>query len=105
MTTTLVVVYEPGSNFRVEPYMSRHVPLLRQHLGSIGLTGFRLLLGDGGDNKASYEAMALVDFESKEALGRMFTLPAEVAAVVHDVSYFSDKPPKMWQATPVEETQ
>jgi uncharacterized protein (TIGR02118 family) len=60
-----------GTEFDYDYYEENHLPLLTQRWGGAGLIGAEALRGttapDGGD--APYFAIALLRFESREAMG------------------------------------
>jgi len=77
---------QSGSRFDERYYLDKHIPLVRRHWEPMGLTDLRLLRGtstpDGG--QAPYRVMALLTFESGEALQK--------AAAAHGGEIFGDIP-------------
>jgi uncharacterized protein (TIGR02118 family) len=63
---------EPGGRFDEEYYLNRHIPLVRERWGPMGLTDIRLLRGIGTPDGASawYRVVALVSFDSSEELSQ-----------------------------------
>src|SRR3712207_3218523 len=77
---------QPGSRFDERYYLDTHIPLVHRRWDSMGLTDLRLLRGtntpDGGP--APYRVMALLTFESAEAL--------QQAGAAHGREIFGDIP-------------
>ncbi|MBD0270870.1 MAG: EthD family reductase [Acetobacteraceae bacterium] len=77
---------QAGSRFDERYYMDKHIPLVRQRWGAMGLTDLRVLRGtgtpDGGP--ASFRVMALLTFSSADALQK--------AAAAHGAELFGDIP-------------
>jgi uncharacterized protein (TIGR02118 family) len=82
-----------GSRFDERYYLGEHAALLQRCWGTMGLGGVRLLRGvgtpDGG--AAPYRVIALLTFESAEALQR--ALQAHGAEVLGDIPRFTDVQP------------
>ena len=81
---------QPGSRFDERYYLDKHIPLVRQRWEPMGLTDLRLLRGtntpDGG--AAPYRVMALLTFESAEALQK--ALAAHGRELFGDIPNFTD---------------
>ena len=77
---------QPGSRFDERYYLDTHIPMVRRRWEPMGLTELRLLRGtntpDGG--AAPYRVMALLTFESGEALQK--------ASAAHGAELFGDIP-------------
>ena len=76
----------PGTHFDEAYYMAKHIPLVRQRWGGMGLQEVRVLRGlpspDG--QAATYRIMALLTWDSAEAL--------QQAAKTHGKEIFGDIP-------------
>ncbi len=77
---------QPGTRFDERYYLDRHIPLVRERWGDMGLSDVRLLRGTGtptGD-AAPYRVIALLSFDSAEAL--------QQAGAAHGREIFGDIP-------------
>ncbi|ETS74084.1 hypothetical protein PFICI_13950 [Pestalotiopsis fici W106-1] len=94
----LNVAYPSGSDFNVEYYTSKHIPLAVEGWKAItsGLKDWKLYT-PLGDN-SPYAAVLEVTFESMEALVSVQTkAPAELQTKLkEDLVNYSTKPPSMW---------
>jgi len=63
---------QSSGQFDEDYYVNRHVPLVRERWGPMGLTDIRLLRGIGTPDGAlaPYRVVALVTFDSAEALSQ-----------------------------------
>ena len=93
----LSVMYpqQPGMRFDEGYYLKTHTPLLHERWGGMGLKGVRLLRGAGapGGGEATYRLVALLEFESQEAMGRC--LSAHGREIMGDIPNYTDIAPVM----------
>lgn len=91
------VVYpnRPGAKFDFDYYTSRHVPLIGERWGTMGLTGAQVLKGvaspDGG--APGHLLTAMLTFESLEAL--QSAVAAHGAEIIGDIANFTDLQPNI----------
>ncbi|KAF3014282.1 hypothetical protein G7054_g3425 [Neopestalotiopsis clavispora] len=93
----LNIAYPSGSNFNVEYYTTKHIPLAVEGWKPLGgLVNWKMYT-PLGDN-APYAAVLEVTFESMEALVNVQTkAPAELQTKLkEDLPNYSTKPPTMW---------
>jgi uncharacterized protein (TIGR02118 family) len=59
---------EPGSSFNQDYYLQKHIPLVKERWGPMGLEDVRLVRGVGtaDGNPAPYQVMALLSFRSMQ---------------------------------------
>jgi uncharacterized protein (TIGR02118 family) len=84
---------QPGTRFDERYYLDRHIPLVRERWGGMGLSDVRLLRGTGtptGD-AAPYRVIALLSFDSAEALQRASA--AHGREIFGDIPNFTDAKP------------
>jgi uncharacterized protein (TIGR02118 family) len=62
---------EPGSRFDVDYYLSKHIPLVRERWGGMGLEDVQVFKGKSaaGGGSAPYQMMALLRFRSLDDFG------------------------------------
>lgn len=76
----------PGTHFDETYYMAKHIPLVRDRWGALGLRDVRVLkaIGTPDGGVAPYRITALLTFDSTDALQR--------CAEVHGQEIFGDIP-------------
>ena len=89
-----------GAQFDEGYYLSKHIPLVRERWGGMGLQEVRVLRGlgtpDGG--AAPFRMMALLSFDSTDALKRCAT--AHGPEIFGDIPNFTDGKPVMQVSEP-----
>ena len=92
---TVLYPNQPGTKFDEGYYLQIHIPLVRKHWGPMGLQDIRLMRGlpgpDGGP--ATYRVIALLTFESAEALQKAGA--AHGKEIFGDIPNFTDAKPVM----------
>ncbi len=96
MSITVTVMYpnDPGSNFDMDYYLSDHVDLVQSKWGNMGLNGAKIVKGIGTpdpDTPAPYQVMAILDFESVDAL--QGAVEAHGEEVMGDIPNFTNVAP------------
>lgn len=93
MIVSVLYKIAPNDTFDLDYYMKKHIPLVEQLWGPLGLQDVKVLRGTGminGDLSA-YHLIALLDFKSADA----FSIAAEKhgAQVLGDVPNFTSGTP------------
>jgi uncharacterized protein (TIGR02118 family) len=84
---TVMYPNQEGSRFDMDYYTGTHLPMVAERWGPLGLKGATIVKGLGGPepgSPATYQVMALVEFESGEAF--------EKAVATHGEEIFADIP-------------
>lgn len=78
-TLSLFYPDRPGGHFDEDYYLTQHVPLVRKRWGPMGLNDIQLLRGVGtpDGSSAPYRVVALVSFNSAEAINRALASHSE----------------------------
>lgn len=82
-----------GARFDMAYYQEKHIPLVGERWGSMGLREAKVLQGVGapGGGAATYSVIALLTFESAETLGQ--AMARHGAEIVGDIANFTDVHP------------
>ena len=95
MSITVTVMYPntPGSNFDLDYYLTKHKELVGKTMGS-SITSMKVIKGLGTPDpeaSAPFQIMAIIEFESLEALHIAMT--EHSAEVMGDIPNFTDIKP------------
>ena len=84
---------QPGTRCDARYYLDRHIPLVLERWGGMGLSEFRLLrwMGTPAGGAAPYRVIALLSFDSAEALQR--AVAAHGAEIFADIPNFTEVQP------------
>lgn len=96
MAITVTVMYpnDPGSNFDMDYYLGNHVSMVQARWGNLGLTGAKVVKGvatPDPDTPAPFQVMAILDFESVDAL--QGAIEAHGEEVMGDIPNFTNVEP------------
>ncbi len=96
MSIIVTVLYPntPGSRFDMDYYLKNHFDLVQEKWGAHGLLGAQAIKGIGTadpDTPAPFQVIALVEFESMEAL--QGAMQAAGTSVHDDIVNFTDVEP------------
>ncbi|TKA32402.1 hypothetical protein B0A50_01508 [Salinomyces thailandicus] len=86
---TISVLYPAGTNFKMDYYMSTHMPLVQQKWGSYGLKSWKVVQMP---SEQPFCVMALLEFDSMASFQKAGAGP-EREDVMNDIKNFSDKEP------------
>lgn len=88
---TTTVLYPQGTNFKMDYYLSSHMPLVHKKLGPHGLTSWKVL---EFPPDAPYLVQATLEWESQDKFQAAAASP-EMKEVLDDVPNFADKQPTL----------
>ncbi len=91
---TVMYPNQEGSRFDKDYYLHKHIPLVRERFGPLGLLNVSLFSGIGGgapDAAATYQVMAHVTFDSLESFHQAASAHGE--EVFGDIPNFTDVEP------------
>ncbi len=89
MSATTTVLYPKGTNFKMDYYMSTHMPLVQKNWGSYGLKSWKVLQFD---NEQPYCVQATLEWNTADDFGKAAQGP-EAKEVLGDIPNFADKDP------------
>ncbi len=85
---------QAGSKFDMDYYTNTHLPLVAERWGPLGLKGATVVKGLAGPepgSPATYQVMALVEFETSEAFEKAVAAHGE--EIFGDIPNFTDTQP------------
>ncbi|KAK5136234.1 hypothetical protein LTR08_003841 [Meristemomyces frigidus] len=86
---TVTVLYSKGTDFNMDYYMSKHMPLVQSLWSQYGLTSWKVI--DFGKD-AEFCVQATLEFESMDSFQKAAG-SKEAGEVMGDVKNFADKNP------------
>ena len=96
IVVTVMYPEAEGASFDMDYYLNNHLKMVGEKWGGKGLKGARVLKGVAGGepgSKAPYRVMAVVDFESLEAL--QAAIGADGDEIFGDIPNFTNITPVM----------
>jgi len=93
MPIEVTVLYPADASFKLDYYLSSHMPMVLEKFGPHGMTGYRVLklTGTASGDPAPYSIQATLMFKDEE--GYQTALKNEAGPVLGDIPNFSDKNP------------
>merc|ERR1712070_1259398 len=92
MSATTTVIYEKGTDFKMDYYLKTHMPLVQEKWGPSGLKSWKVL--KFGDD-APYAVQATLEWGSMSDFQKATQDEAAMDAIMGDVSNFSNTTPKL----------
>ncbi|TKA35706.1 hypothetical protein B0A49_07092 [Cryomyces minteri] len=92
-TATVLYPQTSDSDFKLDYYLSSHMPMVMKHFGPHGMTGYNVtkLTGTPSGDKSEYSVQCILQFEQADQIPK--ALAAEGATVMGDIPNFSNKQP------------
>ncbi|KAL1588035.1 hypothetical protein WHR41_03392 [Cladosporium halotolerans] len=91
MSATTTVIYEKGTDFKMDYYLKTHMPLVQEKWAEFGLKSWKVLKFP---DDSPYTVQATLEWESMDSFKKAAGSPS-LQAVMDDVKNFADKPPKL----------
>ncbi|KAM0717515.1 hypothetical protein Q7P37_007367 [Cladosporium fusiforme] len=91
MSATTTVIYEKGTDFKMDYYLKTHMPLVQQKWSEYGLKSWKVLQFP---DDAPYCVQATLEWGSMDDFKKAATSPA-LQDIMDDVKNFSNTTPKL----------
>ncbi|KAI0879856.1 uncharacterized protein GGS22DRAFT_176572 [Annulohypoxylon maeteangense] len=96
MTITMMIAYLKDSNFDMEYYLQRHLPMVTPLWKPFGMGTFRTMAPT--DERSPYAMLTQIEWPDMDAFNRaQVGTPAETSQkFMEDIKNFTDKDPVIW---------